>query len=191
MSRRFPGNKLLFIIKGKPVVRWTVEHITASRIERVVVVLGHMADEVRKALKGLPVEYVYNPEYGKGMSASVKAGLRHAMRHEPEAVIINPGDVFLVPPEAYDAVYYTYMVYRPRILVACYGRRHGHPILFDKWLFPEIMNISEEKKGLKEIVWRHRNEIYELSLPYPGITTDLDTPRDLERLRPIIEEYLW
>ncbi len=191
LSRRFPGNKLLYMIRGKPVIRWTVEHILSSRVDDVVVVLGHMADDIRRALGGLDVHYVYNPEYRAGMSSSVKKGLEEAMRYEPDAVMVNPGDVFLVPPEAYTRLYYAYYVYRPRILVACYGRRHGHPILFDKTLFPEIMNISEEKRGLKEIIWRHRSEVEELPLPYPGIVTDLDRPEDLERLKRIIEEYLY
>jgi molybdenum cofactor cytidylyltransferase len=39
-SRRFGAQKLLAELHGKPVIRWTVEHIREAGVNDVIVVLG-------------------------------------------------------------------------------------------------------------------------------------------------------
>lgn len=56
MKSKLP--KMLHPLLGKPMVAYAVETALESGAERVVVVLGHGAEEVRQALKGYPLEYV-------------------------------------------------------------------------------------------------------------------------------------
>lgn len=66
LSRRFPGNKLLYTWEGKPVIRWTVENILNSKyVDKIVVVLGHDRERIHDALKDLGdnVEFTYNTNY--------------------------------------------------------------------------------------------------------------------------------
>ena len=48
-SRMGPRNKLLEVVRGKPIVRHTVEAALASRARPVVVVTGHMASGGRRS----------------------------------------------------------------------------------------------------------------------------------------------
>ena len=41
----------------------------------VLVVTGHQEADVRAALAGLEVTFVHNPDYAKGLSSSLKAGI--------------------------------------------------------------------------------------------------------------------
>lgn len=193
LSKRFPGNKLLYVWEGKPVIRWTIENIMASEVDRIVVVLGHDRDRIHYVLKDLEstIDFIYNENYLKGMSSSVKTGAKyvyHKYGDRVEAIIIAPGDTAWAPPEAYNAVIQVFREKKPKIVVAAYNGRRGHPILFRADLLHEIMNISEETRGLKAITRKYRDETIVVNTIYPGVVLDLDTYYDLNRVKYMLKK---
>src|SRR5205085_4422834 len=81
-STRMGGpNKLLAEIKGKPLVRIAAETALASRAAPVIVVTGHERERVEKALAGLNVRLVHNPDFAQGLSTSLKAGIAAVPAH--------------------------------------------------------------------------------------------------------------
>lgn len=193
LSRRFSGNKLLYVWEGKPVIRWTVENALASKLDEVVVVLGHDAGRISSILNGLEIEMVYNPFYMEGMSSSVKTGVKHVWEKygsSLEAVLITPGDAAWSPPEAYDMVVDAFRENRGRklVFVASYRGRRGHPILFDSVLVPEILAISEATRGLKLITRKYYYDTVVVETPYPGVVLDLDTYNDLNRIKYMLKK---
>src|SRR5258708_6652948 len=68
-------NKMLAEIGGKPLVRIAAEQAIASRAKPVIVVTGHERERVEKALAGLPVRFVHNPDYAEGLGTSLRAGI--------------------------------------------------------------------------------------------------------------------
>ncbi|NPA99472.1 MAG: nucleotidyltransferase family protein [Crenarchaeota archaeon] len=188
LSRRFEGNKLLYMYEpGKPVVRMTVENALDAGVGPVIVVTGYMRDEVREALRGLRYLEVYNSEYHKGMSSSVKTGVGYVIKEfkEYNGVFITPGDTAWIHP-----LVYRFLVEKQRetrglykIIVTSHMGRRGHPVLFSAEIVPEIMGISEERRGLKELTRKYSRETLVLELMFPGIILDLDTYNDLNRVK--------
>lgn len=77
MSRRYgQDNKLLAELAGEPLLRRVVCAALASKARPVIVVTGHEAEPVRQALTGLPVRFVHNDRYDRGMGTSVAAAAR-------------------------------------------------------------------------------------------------------------------
>src|SRR5262249_47315285 len=76
LASRMGGSKLLEPVMGKPLVRLAAEAATGSSASPTIVVTGNAAPEVTKALAGLPVGIANNPDYAKGLSTSLKCGLR-------------------------------------------------------------------------------------------------------------------
>ena len=75
-STRMGGpNKLLAELGGKTLVRIVTEQALASKAKGVIVVTGHQAEQVEKALQGLNVKFVRNPDFAGGLASSVKAGI--------------------------------------------------------------------------------------------------------------------
>src|SRR6185503_4217912 len=80
-STRMGGpNKLLQETDGAPLVVHAAKAALASQAVEVVVVLGHMADEVRAAIEtALPsksrLRFVTNPDFAEGLSTSVRTGI--------------------------------------------------------------------------------------------------------------------
>jgi molybdenum cofactor cytidylyltransferase len=92
-STRMGGpNKLLEEINGKPLVRIATEQVLASRARPVTVVTGHQRERVERALAGLPVTFVHNPDYAQGLSTSLKAGIA-ALPAEADGAIVCLGDM--------------------------------------------------------------------------------------------------
>lgn len=178
-SERFGRNKLLEPIDGKPIIRWIVESTLNSEVDEVIVVLGFEADKVGRVIEDLPCKKIINPNYESGMSSSVKFGVRNVMEFS-EAILIIPGDCPLINKNSINMVIKKYMEVKASIIVATYKGMKGHPILIDKSLFQEIMEISEEKMGLKEVVKKHQEKVLYVETGDPGVILDIDNQEDLE-----------
>ena len=173
---RFPGSKLLKRIDGETLIERVVSTVQGSSVDRVIVVTGHDAQRMADALKGLECEIVFNRRYAEGMSSSIKAGVS-AVRNWAEAVLILPADVALVTSRTIDVVLRKYRRGATRIVVASHEGRGGHPILFSRELFEEIMAIDEETQGLRAVVSRHRGEVVRVEAG-SDVLVDIDTKED-------------
>ena len=97
-STRMGGpNKMLADANGQPLVVHAVKAALASQAVEVVVVLGHMADEVRAAIeKAVPAKsrlrFVTNPDFAEGLSTSVRTGIG-ALGTNIDAAIVQLGDM--------------------------------------------------------------------------------------------------
>lgn len=180
MSTRFPGNKLLYKINDKPLIRIITENALNSKADKVVIVVGYEADKVMEALRNLPVDFVYNENYEKGMSTSVKKGVKHVM-DIAKAIIIHPADVFFVPPKVFNMVIDYYNTTKAKIVVAGYKGQKGHPILFSSEIFKDIMEISEKTMGLKLVTRKYRKFIHIVETNIEEVLIDIDTLEDLNK----------
>lgn len=174
-------NKLLIDIQGMPMIRRVVQTALKSKVDEVIVVLGSDADKVRKVLTDLPCRLIVNKNYEKGQSSSVKVGLGE-VSSLTRAVLILPGDVALIDPRSINLVIEKYDLGKNPIVIAAHKGASGHPILFDKQLFPEIEKINEQTFGLKAVVMQHEGEVSLVETGSPNVLKDVDTPEDLKEL---------
>jgi len=190
-STRFPDNKLLKKLGGKALIEIILERFLRSKVDRVIVVVGWQAERLVGTVRAMGAETVYNEGYEEGMSSSVRVGVRAALNSE--AVIIHPADVPFIGTKTIDKVVESYINSRRPIVVAGYGGRLGHPILFDGSLIPEILHISEETMGLKAVVSRHRDKILIVETE-PACLFDVDRPDDLRRVVEVLglrDCFIW
>jgi len=181
-STRMRGkNKLLTKIQGIPMIRRVVQTTLESKADEVIVVLGAEANKVRKVLADLPCRLIVNKKYAKGQSTSVKTGLSE-VSPMTRAVLILPGDVAMIDFPSINMVIEEYERGKHSIVIAAHKGASGHPILFDKQLFPEIENINEETFGLKAVVRRHEGEVSLVETGSPNVLKDVDTPEDMKEL---------
>jgi molybdenum cofactor cytidylyltransferase len=197
LSKRFPGNKLLFPWEGVPIIRRTVLNVLRSSVSHIVIVLGHDHERIKSVLRDLDEKilfvysFVYNEKYFEGMNNSVKKGVSYALEKfndKIEAIIIAPGDTAWAAPEAYDMIINAFRESDRKIVVAAYNGRRSHPILFGKELLPEILIISEETRGLKMNTNKYRNETLVVETPYPGVILDIDTYNDSNSVKYILKK---
>ena len=184
-STRFPGNKLLFEIKpGMSILEFLLRSILASKVDQIIVVLGYEADLLASRIQNLNADSlltVINPDYQKGgMSSSVRRGIDHAL--DSHAIMITPADIPFIPFEVFNKLIDYYQSHKPRLIIPTYKNRKGHPILISSELFENVRAVSEERRGLKEIIDTYYDEIVFLSTEEEGILQDVDNYEDFNRL---------
>lgn len=178
-SSRFGGaNKLLVDLDGRPLVRHAAVTLLRSRVNRVLVVLGHEADRVREALDGLDVEVVTNADYETGQATSVRIGVRGARERGAQAVVIALGDMPRVGPDTVDVLLEAYSAGVGDALAAAYEGRRGNPVLFDQRYFDTLCGVSGDVGGRRILLESDDARLVETG--DRGILRDVDTKTDLD-----------
>lgn len=83
-------NKVALLFHGKPIIAYGVE-MTLQVANHVIVVVGAMADSVKKSLDGFNVEYAQQSEQ-RGTGHAAQVGFDALKKHNPELVLVGYGD---------------------------------------------------------------------------------------------------
>ncbi len=187
-STRMGGpNKLLAKIRGRPLVRIVVEEAVASHAKPVIVVVGHERGEVEKALAGLPVQFVHNPDFAQGLGTSLKAGIA-AVPAEADGAIVCLADMPQVDASLLNRLIAAFDPDRGALIVmpTAEGRR-GNPVLWSRRFFPDLMAI-EGDVGARHFIGRYSEAAVEVPLEGKAALVDVDTPEALIGVKAAIEE---
>ncbi len=177
-SRMGGPNKLLEEFGGKPLVRRAAEAALASVASSVIVVTGHDEIAVRKALEGLNLRFVQNPDYAEGLSTSLKAGIR-ALDSSVTAAVVCLGDMPGVSSALIDRLIAAFEPERGALIVAP-GRKglRGNPVLWARRFFPEILKL-EGDMGARKLASSYAEGVVEIEVEDDGAFLDIDTPEAL------------
>jgi molybdenum cofactor cytidylyltransferase len=178
-SRRMGYPKPLLEIEGETfVARLAAAMLTA--VTRLMVVVGAHADRVRPAIPNDPrVTIIHNPDWARGQLSSIKVAIR-AMPLDASSVLIHLADHPTVKPATFAAVVDAYRQSKKPIVIARHEGRRGHPVLFDRSIFGELLDAPEEQ-GARTVVNADPSRVAYVDVDDPGILLDLDTPEDLAR----------
>jgi molybdenum cofactor cytidylyltransferase len=182
-STRMGGpNKLLAELDGKKLVRIAAEQALASKASEVVVVTGHQAELVEKALAGLKVRFVRNPEFAGGLASSVKAGIA-AVPDNADGAVICLGDMPLISADLIDRLVEAFAPDRGNLIVVpvADGRR-GNPVLWSRRFFNELMTLDGDI-GARHLIAKHAEAVAEVPVEGQSAFLDIDTPQALEAAR--------
>jgi molybdenum cofactor cytidylyltransferase len=180
-SRRMgPSNKLLADIGGRPMIVRVADAALTSQAQPVIVVLGHQADEMRRALAGRNVTFADNPDYGEGISTSLKAGLR-ALPANVDGAVICLGDMPNVTSAQINRLIAAFDPVEGRaICVPTHEGKRGNPILFARRFFDEMEAISGDV-GARHLLGESPELVCEVEMKDRGVLLDIDTPEALAR----------
>ncbi|KTS17379.1 4-diphosphocytidyl-2C-methyl-D-erythritol kinase [Methylobacterium indicum] len=174
--------KLLSLLDGKPLVRHAAEAAVAADLGPVIVVLGHAGEAVRKALAGLPLTPVENPDYAEGLSTSLRCGLG-ALPDPVAAAVVLLGDMPRVGPGLLGrlAAAFRAAPAAPSAVVPMRDGQRGNPVLLNRRLLgPGLASLTGDR-GAGPLLAR-RDDVLELPVDEAGILIDVDTPAALANL---------
>jgi molybdenum cofactor cytidylyltransferase len=179
-----PHNKLLVTDPaGKPMIARTVDNILSSNARPILVVTGHMEDQMKAALGGRPVRYVHAPDYAQGLAESLKTGIA-AVPPECVGAIVCLGDMPLVTGRMIDRLLAMFDPEEGRsIVLPTFRGKQGNPMIWDRRYFPEILGISGDS-GARFLVGKHAEQVAEVEIGDDAVLRDFDTPESLATLPP-------
>jgi molybdenum cofactor cytidylyltransferase len=174
-ARRFGTQKLVAPLNDEPLVRHAARVLVAST-DVVTAVVGNDAGVVRSALNDLDVTIVENTEWRGGLASSLRRGVV-ALPPDADAVVIALGDQPGIDAEIIRAVIARWRSGGCAIVAARYAGVQGHPVLFDRSLFGELVELDGDR-GAKPVIDRVRDRVAFVDVQSPA-PRDVDTPGDL------------
>jgi molybdenum cofactor cytidylyltransferase len=175
-SRRMGTQKLLLPFGETTVVGAVVGTALASRVDRVLAVLGADKDAVRLKLEPFSIDFAINENFAQGMLSSVQAGFR-ALPPDAKAAVVMLGDQPFLPARVVDAVVETYRRCGKGIVVPAFQGRRGHPGLVDLKYRDEVLAL-DPADGLRRLMHAHPEDIFEAEVEDANILRDMDVPED-------------
>jgi len=181
-TRMAPANKLLATLPdGETMIARTVDHVLGSGARPVIVVTGHAAAAVRRALGERKIRLVHAADYAEGMAASLRAGIA-ALPASAGAALICLGDMPLVGPEILDGIIAAFDPTEGReIVLPSFAGKRGNPVLWGRRFFPELLRLSGDI-GARQILVDYMESVVEVPAETDAVLQDFDTPEALAAL---------
>ena len=179
-SSRLGQPKQLLSFKGTTLLGWVTAQVElATELDEVVVVLGRAGDEIRRQVDFAAATVVDNLVFGEGCASSYRAGIG-ALDPASQAIMILLGDQPDVGPEIIDRVAREWRQVDRPIALCSYRGRKGHPMVFARPLFDQLVGLHGDKAAWK-LVDANLDLVHQVAfdLPFPE---DIDTLEDFERL---------
>ena len=185
-SSRMGQLKALLPWKGQALLQHQVAALREGGADRVVVVLGHRADDLKPLVEQAEgATWVLNPDYLQGKTTSIKAGLSAIDADAVSEILLLNVD----QPRSAANIAHVLETHRANdfaVTVPTCGGKGGHPIVLSAALLEELRSIDEESQGIKAVVRRHADAVNRIPLDNPEILLDLNTP---EQYRDALEAF--
>ena len=181
-SRRMGDvNKLLLPVGEITLVRHITQILLASRLNELVVVLGHEAKQIECALNGLQVKSVYNEDYREGQMTSVYAGME-ALTQEADGIMVCLSDQPLLTVKDINTLI---RVFSKRlggeVVVPTYCGRRGNPIVLSSLHRKSILN-GQRNLGCKYLIENNPDIVTTVEWDSDHVVVDIDTKQDVMKM---------
>ena len=149
-------NKLIKLYKNKPLINYSLNVLTKSKVNKIIIVLGHQHKELKKIIKkNKKIIFTYNKNYKKGMASSIKNGLKKISKND-KGFIVAQSDMPFVKQSDINKICRSINSKKFLVHALKYKNRVGNPIGFDSSLIKKFKNIKGQF-GAKFMVKRLKN----------------------------------
>ena len=150
-------NKLIKLYKKKPLINHSLNALHKSKVNKIIVVLGHQKKDLQKIIKKNNKNiFTYNKEYKKGMASSIKAGLKKLNKKDKGFIIVQ-SDMPFIKSSDINKIYNSIKSKKYLVHVLKYRNRVGNPIGFDISIMKKFKKINGDV-GAKFMVKKLKKE---------------------------------
>lgn len=147
--------------------------------EHMIVVTAPALAHAARTLMGGEATIVVNPDPERGQLSSLQCAIA-SLTPLPEALVVLPVDVPLVSEDTARRLIARWRETRAPVVRPFNGARHGHPVVFDRVLLPQLAQAGGPG-GAKPIVRAHASAAGEVEVTDEGAFLDIDSPEDYRR----------
>ncbi|OQP60392.1 hypothetical protein A3860_33990 [Niastella vici] len=179
-STRLGRPKQLLPWQGKTLLQHAVQ-CALTITTQPVVVMGSNADQLAAGLNHSQVQIVFNPEWEQGIASSIRYGLQALLNRTPapdQVIFMVCDQPFVTAGLLLELVNERQNTRKP-IVASAYGGTLGIPALFEKSLFPQLLDLQGDT-GARKLIQQHTDEV--AAVPFPKGEFDIDTVVEYEEL---------
>ena len=181
-ASRFGSAKQAALYGGKALVLHAVDAALAAGCERVIVVTGAHAAEVRQVLaQALPhnpkLSLVHNPDWPDGMASSIAAGATALLSEGiPESTFVTLADQPLVDAALLTRLDAARRAGRAGAAALAYPSGPGVPTCFSRNALPLLRQLEASEGGAKTLL--RGGVLHVVTVDAPDARRDVDTLAD-------------
>jgi molybdenum cofactor cytidylyltransferase len=175
-SSRMGRPKALLPVDGQTFIERIVGALARTRVGKIIVILGHDAETLKRRLEHLAVAILVNADYKSGQLSSLQTAVRRLQSdRECDGMLVHLVDHPYISSTLVDTMIERFYESNKLIVVPRYQGKRGHPVIFSRQLFAELLSAPLDQ-GAKAVVNAHRDETLEIETDDAGIAVDIDTP---------------
>lgn len=178
-SQRMGQQKVLLPFGNVTIIEHLIAILRESTLDSIMVVAGHHPEKLRKKLSQLSISLVVNDHYETGMLSSIRCGLK-ALPQNIDVTLVVLGDQLLFYSEMINLMITAYIQRQGKIIIPVYKGKRGHPLLFSMQYYDEILT-SFDNVGLRGLIWKHKEDIFDMESDNPAVMIDMDYPDDYQQ----------
>ena len=180
MSQRFGRPKQLLKLGDRCMLERVLDSALASRLAKIVLVLGHDYQKITAALKSNTdqprLQVVINRRYREGQSTSLQAGLS-VVYSEFQSVMFLLGDQPRLSSGIIDQLLEGFWGSQKYICVPVYRGIRGNPTIFSRAMYCHLMALKGDIGG-RQIIQARPGRVLQVEVDDPLCFWDIDTPQD-------------
>lgn len=181
-SRMGHRPKCLLELNGVPLICRQLMALSHAGVEDVVVVLGHFAQEIQRAITQWPIKQVLNPQPDDGQNASLHVGLRALSPHHSAVVVALADQPLIVSQDIADLMRaYAQRPSGMQVVQPLVDGLPGNPVMFSAKVRQHIL-AADSNFGCRQWQQRHPDQVHHWVNTNPHYRWDVDTPQDIQTL---------
>jgi len=173
-SKRVPEvNKLLIKYKNKLLINHILGELIKSKVNKIFVVLGYEYAKVKKnCLKDKKVNFLVNKNFNKGISGSIKLGVKK-LNSNHKGFLIVQSDMPFIKSTHINKIYNSIKKNNKLVHVLNYKTQIGNPIGFNISLSKKFNKIKGDV-GARYLVKRLKKDTNFIKVNNPKLFKDFD-----------------
>lgn len=183
LSSRMGASKPLLDAGGLTFMARIIQSLREGGAHPVFVVIRDLDGDEAAEAQALGATPVLNPDPSPGPISSLQAGI-HRIPPEAPGTLFTPVDHPLFRPLTVRLLISGFLNTLPPLAAPTHTRRAGHPVIFGRSLFPELLE-EDLPQGARTVVHRYLGTRLLIPVDDPGILADIDTPADYQRHFPL------
>lgn len=180
-SSRMGKPKALLAWGDTTLIEYQIDQLRQPPVERVIVVLGHRANDVRPFAEKLECDVLVNELYERGRASSLRMGAR-ALSDDTRSIVILDVDQPR-PRIVVQRLLENHSRASSMITVPTFDGQRGHPTILDGWLLPALRQVRERSQGLRGLLDAHESEIVEVPFDSDVVLLGMNTPAEYEQAK--------
>jgi CTP:molybdopterin cytidylyltransferase MocA len=179
-SRRMGVPKAQLLYRGRSFLQSIRDAASATGLSPEIAVVGPDAGKYLSEydLRGATV--IENPDLESGPLESTILALEELLNRPVEAAVVWHVDRPHVAVATVQALIDRFHEGGVAIVVPAYEERRGHPVLFGRETWRDI--LARPAGGLRTVVRADPGRVGVVAVPDPAVLEDIDTPEDYEAL---------